>query len=360
MPFGWIMRALYSMITNYGMTLIVFTILFRALMFPVSVKTQKNTARQALLQPKLQKLKKQCGSDKQRYQQEMMKLQQEEGFSPFSSCLPMVIQMVLLFGIIDVVYKPLKHILAIPTDLIQKGTELLAEHGISNSNMIELQMVNIIRGSDQSVNAAVRDSLIDIFGNYSQSIYDFQMYFMGLNMGDKPVWGWNVTIIIPLLSGITALLMSFFTMQNQKKIGMNQQAGNGMMNSMMFIMPVFSTWIAFNFPMGIGMYWMVGNICMIVTNMIVYRIYTPEKIRVIVEQEKKAGKKKKSRYAQMMEGAMNQQDKNAPSAKQDQNIIVDGKEVSEQDLTSNQKIALARKRMAEKYGDDDDSTHTSK
>lgn len=366
-PFGIFIRFLYGWVQNYGLTLVIFTVLFRIILFPVSIKTQKNMARQALLHPKTLALKKKYGNNRERHQQELAKLHQEEGFSPFASCLPSIIQLVLFFGIIDVVYKPLKHILLIPKDLVQQGAEVLIQAGLKSKNTVELVIINVLNGQDTSFSGEVVDSLAAIFGDYTDSIQGLQMQFLGLNMAQVPTLGLNVTIIIPLLSGVTSLLMSIQTMQNQKKSGMltADQPGGSMMKNMMYFMPILSTWIAFTFPIGIGLYWLVGNLCMILTNAIVYRIYTPEKMKLIVEAEKQSGKtKKKSRYALMMEQAMEQQKQkngssttSTPTDVENEDgsvaVIVDGVEVPEEQLTNSQRIALARKRMAEKYGDDE-------
>lgn len=342
-PLGWIMKFIYGFIHNYGLTLIVFTVLVRLLMYPLSVKQQKSTAKMQLFQPKIQKLQKQFGKDKQRLQEETMKLYEEEGYNPMGSCLPTIIQMVLLFGIIDVVYKPLKHLLGVSNDVITKATELLKDAGYKMTSMAELDIMNIIQGTSSKYSA---DMFNDVFSaDVIQKIQDFDFNFLGLNLGQTPEWGWNVTIIIPLLSGITSLLISIMTIQNQKKLG--QQAGGGVMKGMMYIMPVFSTWIAFSFPIGLGLYWTIGNVCMLITNAILYTVYSPDKMKAQVEAElaEKKKNKKKSTYAKMVEMAKEQNGLSTKKTAEKEAVSTDG-------LTANQKIALARKRMAEKYGDD--------
>ena len=124
------------------------------------------------------------------------------------------------------------------------------------------------------------------------------------------------------------------------------------MNAIMYIMPIFSVFIAFSFPLGIGLYWTVGNICMLAVNLIMYRIYTPEKMKEIAEKENLNKKKKKpSKYRQAMMAAMDNQ--KGGDTKSKEKIVVDGKELDENELSSNQRIALARQRMKEKYGDSD-------
>lgn len=355
-PLGWIMRFIYEFIHNYGFTLIIFTVLVRMLMFPLSVKQQKGTAKMQIFQPKIQKLQKQYKNDKQRLQEETMKLYEEEGYNPMGSCLPLIINMIVLFGMIDVVYKPLKHLLGVSNDLITKATEVLKGVNYNATSMTELDIMNIIQGNPISQKGieVSSDMFNSIFSaDLIQQIQNFDFSFLGLNLGTTPTWGFNATIIIPLLSGITSLAMSLMTLQNQKKTGTGQQQGMGAMKGMMIIMPIFSTWIAFSFPIGLGLYWTIGNVCMIITNAILYKVYSPEKMKEIVEKERAQKKKKpKSKYQQAMEAAREEQRKRAglPPEK----VKKTEETTTEDEMSASQKIALARKRMAEKYGDEYD------
>ena len=94
------MSFIYSIVPNYAVAIILFTLVTKLLLFPVNYKTQKNAARMQLMQPKLEKLKKSYGSNPQRLQEEQQKLYQQEGINPMGSCLPMFIQLFLLFGVL--------------------------------------------------------------------------------------------------------------------------------------------------------------------------------------------------------------------------------------------------------------------
>jgi len=142
------MRLIYQVIDNYGWSLVIFTVLVRLLLLPLNIKQQKSSAKMSIFQPKLQALQKKYGKDKERYQQEMMKLYEEEGYNPMSSCLPMLIQMLVLFGIIDVVYKPLRYMLSIPSELIKDATAALTDAGMKVSSNAELVITNIIQGNN--------------------------------------------------------------------------------------------------------------------------------------------------------------------------------------------------------------------
>lgn len=350
-PLGWIMKFIYQFVGNYGLTLILFTVFVRLVQVPLNVKQQKNMAKQQPFNEKLKRLQKQYKNNQKKYQEEMMKLQEEEGINPMASCLPMIITMFVLFGVIDVVYKPLKHLFSVPVETIDKATKALTKAGFKKSSMPEIDIMNVVQGNHKKYDPNMFDKIFSPEVLEKMQAFDFN--FLGLNLGQTPHWGLNATILIPILSGVTSLLTSIMTIRNQKKTGMQQQ-GSGSMNMIMYIMPIFSIFIAFSFPLGIGMYWTVGNICMLIVNAIMYRIYTPEKMKEIAEKEKKNKKKKKpSKYRQAMMAAMKEQQGGSDDEPKNEKIIIDGRELKESELTNSQRIALARKRMAEKYGDVD-------
>ena len=211
-PLGWIMSLIYNLVHNYGWSLILFIILIRILMIPLGIKQQKSSAKMASFQPKLQQLQKQYGKDKSRYQEEMMKLYEKEGVSPTGGCLPMVLQMVLLFGIIDVIYNPLKHLLHIPADAITKAIQLLGNAG---GNAPQLKIIHMIQatGYNGQFDAA--------FGADGISkIQDFGMHFLGLNLGDIPSEVWGFAIIVPILSFVAQIAFTLVSMAQQKQNGM--------------------------------------------------------------------------------------------------------------------------------------------
>ncbi|MGI5959722.1 MAG: YidC/Oxa1 family membrane protein insertase [Massiliimalia sp.] len=367
-PLGWIMKFMYQFIQNYGVVLILFTVLVRLALFPLGVKQQKSSAKMAIFTPKMQQLQKQYGKNKQKYQEEMMKLYEEEGYNPMSSCLPMVIQMVVLFGIIDVVYKPLKHLLSIPTDLIQKATDVLTEAGVKATSSAELLIINVIQGNGvnpqthEALDPHMFDSIFsaDMIGQ----IQDFNTHLFGLNLGTIPTFTWPI-ILIPILSGVTSLLVSVFSMKQQAKNGMANQQGMGAMKAMMYIMPLFSAWIAFSLPTGVGFYWIVSNVLMFIQTVVLYKVYSPEKMKAVVEKENEERKKKQknSRYRQAMAMAMEQQKaeeakkaaaaaNKKPGKKKAPVEEEPTREITAESLTSGQIIAMSRKQAADKYGDD--------
>ena len=102
------MWACYALVQNVGWAIIIFTLIMRAAMFPINLKQQKNTAVSQLYMPRVREIQTKYKNNQQKQQEEMMKLQ-KEGYNPAGGCLPMVLTFVILFGVIDVVYKPMTH-----------------------------------------------------------------------------------------------------------------------------------------------------------------------------------------------------------------------------------------------------------
>ena len=98
----------YLLVQNVGWAIILFTLIVRAAMFPLNLKQQKNTAVSQLYMPKVREIQTKYKNNPQKQQEELLNLQ-KEGYNPTGGCLPMILTFVILFGVIDVVYKPMTH-----------------------------------------------------------------------------------------------------------------------------------------------------------------------------------------------------------------------------------------------------------
>lgn len=107
-PLGYVMWVCYALVQNVGWAIIIFTLLVRAAMFPVNLKQQKNTAISQLYMPRVREIQTKYKNNQEKQQEELMKLQ-KEGYNPTGGCLPMILTFIILFGVIDVVYKPMTH-----------------------------------------------------------------------------------------------------------------------------------------------------------------------------------------------------------------------------------------------------------
>ncbi len=356
-PLGWVMWFFYNFLGHsYVLSLVLFTIVIRALLIPSAIKQQKTSAKMALFQPKLQQLQKKYGKNKQKMQEEQMKLYEEEGYNPMGGCLPMLIQLPILYGLFNVVYNPITHLLRIANDsyisaavnLIKTGTgssspQIWLMKILSNPSVVDTMTLK----NDVTTNS-ILEAVNQIPANLADMIKSVDLNFFGLYLGDVPTYT-SALIIIPILSGLSAFLVSLLSTKLNSRNNPNMQGG-GMLKGMMLIMPLMSFFIAFSVPAGVGLYWTISNILAGVQSFVLYKIYTPERMERIVAQEKEAirtGKKKKkqSLMSKMQSAQTGQMDK-TPAKN-----TISAEEAARQKELNSARIAEARKRMAEKYGD---------
>lgn len=332
-PLGWIMKALYTVIPNYGLAIILFTVIIRVLQFPLSVKQQKSSARMGVIQPKLQVLQKKYANNQKKLQEEQMKLYQEYNYSPTSGCLPMIIPLVVLFGLIDVVYKPLTHIVRMSTDLINSATEI-AKSVLDTSFISNAPQISIINAVHQSPEA-----FSELGTDFIQNAQSIDLSFFGINLGLSPTLSWPI-IIIPILAGVFALLSSILSMRMNPQT--NQGVGMGLKVTML-IMPLFSVWIAFSYPAGLGLYWAASSAIAALQTVVLNKLYDPHKIRETVEAEMEENRKNNRKSSKIeVESVVVDEEGNEKVVKE---------KISKKEA-DRRRLAEARKRDAEKYGDE--------
>jgi len=354
-PFGYLMRLIYSLCNNYAIAIILFTVITKILLFPVNYKTQKGAARMQLLNPKLEKLKKSFANNQQRLQEEQQKLYQQEGVNPMGSCLPAFIQMFLLFGVIDVIYKPVTHILNISKNIIDAACGIA---GADTRNLrCELMTMEHLRDNGDKYSA--------LGENFLSKVTEFNEKFtiFGANLGKTPTihpeGGWTkealILCAIPFLAGLSQLLVSVYSQIHQKKTNPATQPGGGCMSVLMYGMPLLSVWFAFQVPAGVGFYWIWSSVFSFIITFALNCYFTPERIKVINEKEKEKARiyaekhpNKKTFMQKMMEqqAALDQQNGGSSASGKSKGISR-----SEQSRQNRDKIKEARRRMAEKYGD---------
>lgn len=346
-PLGWIMYSIESFIGNYGISLILFVLITKIALLPLSIKQQKTMGKTAAISPKLKVLQKQYGNNKQKYNEEMMKLYEEEGVNPMGGCLPMLVQFALLFGIIDVIYKPLKHLLRVPKDMIDAAIKVVGQTAGS-----EISVMNAVQ-KDPAKFAQIFE------GGWLEKIQNFDMTFFGINLGDVPPLAWSWLLLIPILSGLTAFIMSHFSMRQQEKMGQQMQ---GMMKGMMYFTPLMSVWFGFTLPTGVGIYWIVSNIFAIVQTVLLYKYFSPERLATLsgkdVEKNREKMRIKREKLEEYNKRLIAQgkqpMSMTAKEIKKEKELtpLLDRESAQKEKEIQKNKISEARKRMAEKYGED--------
>ena len=132
LPLGYIMWAMYQIVHNYGVAIILFTIVTKLLLIPLAIKQQKSTIKLQIIQPKMQEIQAKYKNNPQKMNEEIQALYERENYSMTAGCLPMLIQFPIIFGLLDVVYRPLTHLLHISSTAMEQAKQIAV--GIIGTN----------------------------------------------------------------------------------------------------------------------------------------------------------------------------------------------------------------------------------
>jgi YidC/Oxa1 family membrane protein insertase len=379
-PLGFVMWALYQITHNYALAILLFTIVTRVILLPLAFKQQKSTAAMAAFTPKLEELKKKYAGNQQKLNEEQMKLYSEEGINPLSSCLPLLVQFPLLIGIFDVVYRPLTHIIRASKDVITQATEIAATIYGTNQSFTVRPEIYIVRAIKDQPNlfSSLPTEFVEKVQDFNNMLFGF--IDLGMIPSFKPeVWDAAAIglIMIPIMSGLAQLGSTIYMYIRQKKMqaagGATPGSAEGMqksmmnsMNVMLFVMPVFSVYIAIGYPAAIGFYWTCSALIGFAQSILLNKVYTPEYVEKLVEKDKLKKKDKTKKRNSMMERYQQMLAEQNGTANQKQ-ITVSGKLKDDEDepKTEAEKISKskqreierklineARRRQAEKYGEE--------
>ena len=361
-PLGWAMWLCYTLVRNYGVALILFTLITKVLMFPMSLKQQKSSVKMAMVKPKLDNAQKKYANNKDKLNEEMMKIYQEAGYNPMSGCLPLLIQFPILFGVINVVYNPLTHIVRLSKDVIaQAQTIAQGIEGITfSAAMPQMAIIDGVRKNASLFSSVMSPEEID-------KVLNLNMSFLGIHLGEIPYLGFNVLMLIPILSGLTSFLVSMQSMKNTGETSADASANS--MKTMMYIMPLMSVMFCFSLPAGVGMYWIASNVFSYLQGLIMNKKYNPTEMaeKIKAEQASQAAKermekienRRKAREELMAHQAEVEAAKKANAKGKKKKVEMPEElddETMQQALSvkeqNRRKLAEARKRDAEKYGEE--------
>ncbi len=462
MPLGYIMWACYLLVNNFGWAIIIFTVLIKAAMFPLTLKQQKNMAKSQLFTPKVKEIQQKYRNNQEKLQEEMGKLQ-KEGYNPMGGCGTMLVTFLILFGVIDVVYKPMTHMehlnwgdstavstivarakqtdyaltllaneddlqiyldylsdpntltirtqkdidaltdeakatadiqeqVVIPeerefdinkakSEIIYTKNDIMTKYGITEEQWNRLssltdETVATLADGKSRLSAQVKNSLnmakngsfvslrqelaaLRVYTDHKEAFADIaitqeamdkldnlsnNMQFAGLDLGATP--GFELPLIlIPILSLIMSLAQMIISQIIQKKTNPDMPEQPGCAKFTLYVMPLFSLYIAFQVPAGVGFYWAMSYLFGILQSLVVYKFWPTEKLK---EQARKELEKKNVNLTAT--ATVVDIDEEGNEIKVSKKMTdMSAKEIKEY---QRKKLEEARKADAEKYGDE--------
>lgn len=243
---------------SYGLAIIIFTFFIRLLLLPLMVKQYRSMAKMQEIQPQMQELQKRYKNDKEKLNQEMVKLYQENNANPAGGCLPLLVQMPILFALYWVISQPLKFMMGKDPAIIQELINTVPSDS-QVMGMPDLSIVNYYGNNP--------DLLSNVSGLLEKSDL-LNMHFLGLNLGLMPSWQiekilgsgqYAGLLLIPILAAVTTFISVKFSSMQNKPSADNAMAAS-MTNSMTTVMPFMTAFFAFSVPAGLGLYWIIGNV----------------------------------------------------------------------------------------------------
>lgn len=280
--FGYALNFIYEMIQNYGLAIILFSVLLKLILLPFSIKQQKTMKKTAELQVKVKEIQEKYKNDQMKLNQEIMDLYKKENMSPLSGCLPSIIQIILLLAMFGLVRNPLTYMKKIDTATIENyKNEIIQEVG-ENSISKSYPEISIVKYVNEN--------------KEKSDIAYINMEFLGLDLSSIPQENYNdlKVFIIPVLYVLTSMIsMKISTKTPQKKdkdkeiikeeskeVKKEQEEldmAAQMSKSMSWFMPIMAVSISLIAPLGLALYWLVNNILMIFERLVLNKILDSKK-----------------------------------------------------------------------------------
>ena len=284
-PLGYVMEWIYKLLPSYGWDIIIFTLLINIVKIPLQLSQQKSTAKMAAFQPMMLEIQSKYKDKPEKQQEEMLKLQQDYGYNPTAGCVPMLLNFLVMFGVIGVVYNPLERIFHISAAALTAAGEALTASGVTFTAITrDTNIIAQVVAGNSGVLGCFSAEQIATITEFSQ-----HMNFLGIDLTRIPKLGLSLDIVLPLLSVITMFLSTHISM---KASGQQMQ---GSMKLTMYMMPLLYLFFCFTYPLAFSLYYVISNIVMTVQTQAMRKVYDPEKMRKEIEAQITEKKKQEKR-----------------------------------------------------------------
>ena len=328
--FGYLLNFLYNLVNNYGVAILIFSVVLRVVLIPITIKQQKSMNKNAKIQEEMKEIQKKYKNNPEKLNQETIELYKREKMSPFSGCLSSILQIIIILSVFWLVSQPLTYMKRINPEIIDKYTKEMAEANYNqNNNYRQIALLdyseskyneveNSIKEIDDKLNEENVENREELLQNKADLEKQKEEYnslrlnteFLGLDLSKVPTqslndWKVYVIPILYVISSIASIKLTMVTQNKKKdkenkdiivenKVSEDKNSKNKnindidvknaeneedpmeqmqqMSNSMMYTMPIMSVMIAIIAPLGLALYWLASNILMIIERLIINKI----------------------------------------------------------------------------------------
>ena len=266
--FGYLLNWLYNIFNNYGVAIIVFSVILRIILIPITIKQQKGMRKSAELQEEMKEIQRKYKNNPEKLNQETIELYKREKMSPFTGCLSSILQIIIILSVFFLVSRPLTYMKKVDPQIIEDYTKEIQESGEAKTAYNEIAIIEQKGGEDPQVY--------------------INMEFLGLDLSKVPTQSlndWRVYVIpgLYILSSVLSIKLTMYTQKKEKQkkeiIVQDGEQKNAepdpmeqMNKTMMYMMPIMSVTIAIVAPLGLALYWFISNILIIIERLIINKI----------------------------------------------------------------------------------------
>ena len=288
-PLGYVMEWIYNLIPNYGWDIIIFTIVIRLLSIPLQLNQQKSMAKMSAFQPMIADIQKKYKDKPEKQQEELLKLQQEYGYKPTAGCMPMLVNFLVMFGVIEVVYRPLQRIFHIGADALTAAGEALTTLGISFTTVTrDTNIIAQVIAGESTVTSCFTPDQVSTITEFGQ-----HMDFFGIDLTRVPQYSLAAENLPLLIFPVLAIVTMFISTHISMKASGQQMQGS--MKLTMYMMPLMYLFFCFTYPLAFSLYYVISNIVMTVQTQVMRKVYDPDKMRKEIEAQIAEKKKQEKR-----------------------------------------------------------------
>ena len=304
--FGYVLNFIYEIVKNYGLAIIIFSILVKVLMIPMSIKQQKTMKKSQKIQGKMKEIQFKYKNNPEMLNKATQELYKSENMSPFSGCLSAIVQIILLFAVFYLVRSPLTYMKKVDTNVTNKYSKIIRENNLSTNsaypeieiirelgNIRDLKDKNVEENSENSSEEQEKTDLSEIKDEELDSLY-INMDFLGLNLAQVPTkssdWKAYIIPILYVLVSIISLRVVNNTNKKDKKEKTEENKDEKsltkpedefdpmeqMNKNMNMMFPVMYLAVALIAPLGLALYWLMNSLLMIVEKLILNKLLKDE------------------------------------------------------------------------------------
>lgn len=284
---GYLLRFIYDTIAfrNYGLSLVLFTVIVKLALLPLTIKQLKSTQKMQEIQPELQKIQQRYKNDKEKLSQEMSKFYQEKGVNPLGGCLPLLFQFPILIALFYVIRKPLTYMFGWTKEAISNvlvkimeispaffaGSQNPAAADVLAAKGNPADVIKLFEMRNGYYEIGVVDAINSIPNLVEEGTEMISLNFLKIfNLGIRPTYNFqqiiqNPGLYVPALFmvilavGTTFLVSKLSTTKSMQNGDPNDQMARTN-KTMMYFGPIMTLIISFQAPLGLSLYWLLSNL----------------------------------------------------------------------------------------------------